>query len=134
MLTKFNTFRLPERAMFAVPRNYKLVAAPLFELYDNSNGYGPVISTLPQNLSRFSYVYAWCGIFGRKSQIVFKSTKEILVELTCFLHYWKSCYIICLEYYLYLPFLEFAIVFGRVQCTRYTYSINILEGEGFRNW
>ena len=45
--------------MFAVPRNYKLVAAPLFELYDNSNGYGPVISTLPQNLSRFSYVYAW---------------------------------------------------------------------------
>lgn len=50
--------RLPERSMFAVPRNYKLVAAPLFELYDNSNGYGPVISTLPQNLSRFSYVYA----------------------------------------------------------------------------
>ncbi|KAL5257338.1 hypothetical protein ACHWQZ_G012311 [Mnemiopsis leidyi] len=50
--------RLPERAMFAVPRNYKLVAAPLFELYDNSNGYGPVISALPQNLSRFSYVYA----------------------------------------------------------------------------
>lgn len=50
--------RLPERAMFAVPRNYKLVAAPLFELYDNSNGYGPVISSLPQNLSRFSYIYA----------------------------------------------------------------------------
>lgn len=50
--------RLPERSMFAVPRNYKLVAAPLFELYDNSNGYGPVISTLPQNLSRFSFVYA----------------------------------------------------------------------------
>ena len=45
--------------MFAVPRNYKLVAAPLFELYDNSNGYGPVISSLPQNLSRFSYIYAW---------------------------------------------------------------------------
>ena len=39
--------------MFAVPRNYRLVAAPLFELYDNYNGYGPVISTLPQNLSRF---------------------------------------------------------------------------------
>ena len=37
--------RLPERAMFAVPRNYKLVAVPLSELYDNSNGYGPVIST-----------------------------------------------------------------------------------------
>ena len=50
--------RLPDKAMFAVPRNYKLVAAPLFELYDNSTGYGPVISTLPQSLSRFSYVYA----------------------------------------------------------------------------
>lgn len=39
-------------ALFAVPRNYKLVAAPLFELYDNSPGYGPVISSLPQLLSR----------------------------------------------------------------------------------
>jgi len=39
-------------AMFAVPRNHKLVAAPLFELYDNAAGYGPVISCLPQVLSR----------------------------------------------------------------------------------
>ena len=39
-------------ANFAVPRNYKLVAAPLFELYDNSPGYGPVIASLPQALSR----------------------------------------------------------------------------------
>lgn len=39
-------------ALFAVPRNYKLVAAPLFELYDNSAGYGPIISSLPQALSR----------------------------------------------------------------------------------
>lgn len=50
--------RLPEKAMFAVPRNYKLVAAPLFELYDNTNGYGPVISSLPQALSRFNCVFA----------------------------------------------------------------------------
>ena len=40
-------------AVFAVPRNYKLVAAPLFELYDNSQGYGPIIASLPQLLSRF---------------------------------------------------------------------------------
>ena len=40
-------------ALFAVPRNYKLVAAPLFELYDNSAGYGPIISSLPQALSRW---------------------------------------------------------------------------------
>lgn len=39
-------------ALFAVPRNYKLVAAPLFELYDNAQGYGPIIACLPQCLSR----------------------------------------------------------------------------------
>lgn len=49
--------QLGEKAVFAVPRNYKLVAAPLFELYDNSQGYGPIISSLPQVLSRFSFNY-----------------------------------------------------------------------------
>jgi len=49
--------QLGEKALFAVPRNYKLVAAPLFELYDNSTGYGPVISGLPQLLSRFDFHY-----------------------------------------------------------------------------
>lgn len=39
-------------ALFAVPKNYKLVAAPLFELYDNAQGYGPIISSLPQALCR----------------------------------------------------------------------------------
>eukprot|EP00795_Rhopilema_esculentum_P001823 gene1823-16313_t len=43
--------QLPEKAVFAVPRNYKLVAAPLFELYDNAQGYGPIIASLPQLLS-----------------------------------------------------------------------------------
>lgn len=49
--------QLGEKAIFAVPRNYKLVAAPLFELYDNSQGYGPIISSLPQILSRFNFDY-----------------------------------------------------------------------------
>ncbi|UJR28676.1 hypothetical protein I4U23_009905 [Adineta vaga] len=49
--------QLGESAMFAVPRNYKLVAAPLFELYDNASGYGPIISSLPQTLSRFNFIY-----------------------------------------------------------------------------
>ncbi|BET03494.1 Cleavage and polyadenylation specificity factor [Nesidiocoris tenuis] len=49
--------QLPEKALFAVPKNYKLVAAPLCELYDNAQGFGPIISTLPQGLSRFSYNY-----------------------------------------------------------------------------
>ena len=49
--------QLPERALFAVPRNYRLVAAPLFELFDNSEGYGQVIASLPQCLSRFNFIY-----------------------------------------------------------------------------
>ncbi|KAK8399238.1 hypothetical protein O3P69_003389 [Scylla paramamosain] len=49
--------QLGEKALFAVPKNYKLVAAPLFELYDNSQGYGPIISSLPQALCRFNFTY-----------------------------------------------------------------------------
>ncbi|CAB4054996.1 NUDT21 [Lepeophtheirus salmonis] len=49
--------QLPERSYFAVPRNYKLVAAPLFELFDNSQGYGPIISSLPQAMGRFNFIY-----------------------------------------------------------------------------
>ncbi|MEW5318140.1 MAG: hypothetical protein WDW38_009386 [Sanguina aurantia] len=44
---------LAERSMFAVPRNVKLVAVPLFELYDNVPRYGPVISAIPAMLSRY---------------------------------------------------------------------------------
>uniref|UniRef100_A0A023EHR3 Putative mrna cleavage factor i subunit n=1 Tax=Aedes albopictus TaxID=7160 RepID=A0A023EHR3_AEDAL len=49
--------RITDGALFAVPKNYKLVAAPLFELYDNSQGYGPIISSLPQALCRFNFIY-----------------------------------------------------------------------------
>ncbi|XP_044763808.1 cleavage and polyadenylation specificity factor subunit 5 [Coccinella septempunctata] len=49
--------QLQEKALLAVPKNYKLVAAPLFELYDNSQGYGPIISSLPQALCRFQFIY-----------------------------------------------------------------------------
>ncbi|VDN58938.1 unnamed protein product [Dracunculus medinensis] len=55
--TKLFLVQLPERALFAVPKNYKLVAAPLFELYDNATGYGPLIASLPQTLSRFNFLY-----------------------------------------------------------------------------
>lgn len=54
---KLYMVQLPEKALFAVPKNYKLVAAPLFELYDNAQGYGPIISSLPQALSRFNFNY-----------------------------------------------------------------------------
>ncbi|CAL5407805.1 unnamed protein product [Camellia sinensis] len=51
---------LSEREYFAVPKNLKLLAVPLFELYDNVQDgeiirYGPVISTIPQQLSRFQF-------------------------------------------------------------------------------
>ena len=49
--------QLPEKTLFSVPRNFKLVAAPLFELYENAQGYGPVISSLPQCISKFSFNY-----------------------------------------------------------------------------
>uniref|UniRef100_A0A914NDP1 Uncharacterized protein n=1 Tax=Meloidogyne incognita TaxID=6306 RepID=A0A914NDP1_MELIC len=55
--TKLFLVQLPDKAYFAVPKNFKLVAAPLFELFDNSNGYGPLIASLPQNLSRFNFLY-----------------------------------------------------------------------------
>ncbi|KAH7701311.1 cleavage and polyadenylation specificity factor subunit 5 [Aphelenchoides avenae] len=55
--TKLFLVQLPEKALFAVPKNFKLVAAPLFELFDNTNGYGHVIASLPQILSRFNFLY-----------------------------------------------------------------------------
>lgn len=48
---------LPETCIFAVPKNLKLLAVPIFELYDNAQRYGPIISSIPQLLSRFSFVY-----------------------------------------------------------------------------
>lgn len=50
--TRLYLIQLPEKTLFAVPSNYQLVAAPLFELFDNSRAYGPIISSLPQVLSR----------------------------------------------------------------------------------
>ncbi|KIH62746.1 hypothetical protein ANCDUO_06969 [Ancylostoma duodenale] len=55
--TKLLLVQMPEKAMFAVPKNYKLVAAPLFELYDNAAAYGPLIASLPMALSRFNFIY-----------------------------------------------------------------------------
>ncbi|EFJ49120.1 hypothetical protein VOLCADRAFT_59795 [Volvox carteri f. nagariensis] len=49
---KLFVVQLPERCVFAVPKNMKLVAVPVFELYDNIPRYGPIISSLPAVLSR----------------------------------------------------------------------------------
>lgn len=52
---KLYLVHLSEREYFAVLKNLKLLAVPLFELYDNVQRYGPVISTIPQQLSRFQF-------------------------------------------------------------------------------
>ena len=43
----------PIAGVFAVPKNLKLLAVPLFDLYDNLNRYGPVMAGIPQLVSRF---------------------------------------------------------------------------------
>lgn len=40
-----------------MPKNMKLLAVPLFELYDNSGRYGPQLSALPHYLSRFRWEF-----------------------------------------------------------------------------
>ncbi|MED6174533.1 Pre-mRNA cleavage factor Im subunit 2 [Stylosanthes scabra] len=46
---------LSEKECFEVPKNIKLVAVPMFELYDNIQNYGAVLSSIPQQLSRFQF-------------------------------------------------------------------------------
>ncbi|KAL9939646.1 hypothetical protein V8E36_001463 [Tilletia maclaganii] len=49
---------IPPNTVIAVPKNMKLLAVPLFELYDNAARYGPQLSALPHLLSRFSFIFA----------------------------------------------------------------------------
>eukprot|EP01095_Lingulamoeba_sp_RSL-Kostka_P004016 TRINITY_DN15118_c0_g1_i1.p1 TRINITY_DN15118_c0_g1~~TRINITY_DN15118_c0_g1_i1.p1 ORF type:complete len:199 (+),score=60.69 TRINITY_DN15118_c0_g1_i1:90-686(+) len=48
---------LPENCTFAVPQNLNLLAVPLVELYDNCENFGPVISSIPQVLAKYNFVY-----------------------------------------------------------------------------
>ncbi|KAI9033256.1 cleavage and polyadenylation specific factor 5 [Hyaloraphidium curvatum] len=55
---KLFIIHLPERKLLSVPKNMKLLAVPLFELYDNSARYGPQLSAIPHVLSRFNFISA----------------------------------------------------------------------------
>ncbi|KAL8286298.1 hypothetical protein RQP46_004786 [Phenoliferia psychrophenolica] len=44
--------QLPERQVLTVPSNMKLLAIPLFELYDNAVRYGPMLAAIPHLLSK----------------------------------------------------------------------------------
>lgn len=43
--------------VLSVPKNMKLLAVPLFELYDNSQRYGPQLSAIPHLLSRYNFEF-----------------------------------------------------------------------------
>lgn len=45
---------LPMSRQFVVPRNLKLLAVPLSQIHDNAQVYGPIISGIPNLLSKFS--------------------------------------------------------------------------------
>ncbi|KAJ5382005.1 Cleavage and polyadenylation specificity factor subunit 5 [Penicillium cataractarum] len=48
---------LPKKKVLSVPKNMKLLAVPLFELYDNSARYGPQLSAIPHLLSRYNFEF-----------------------------------------------------------------------------
>lgn len=55
---KLFVVHLPERCDLFVPKNFKLVAVPFYDLYENSKRYGPTISAIPQCVSRFQFNFA----------------------------------------------------------------------------
>ncbi|KAK4525313.1 hypothetical protein GAYE_SCF09G3221 [Galdieria yellowstonensis] len=56
---KLNLFlvQLPESCAFSVPNDLQLLAIPLFQVYNNAEQYGEVISSLPILLSRYHVNY-----------------------------------------------------------------------------
>ncbi|KAL2533279.1 Pre-mRNA cleavage factor Im 25 kDa subunit 1 [Abeliophyllum distichum] len=53
--TKLFLVKLPASRRFIVPKNFKLLAVPLSQIHDNHEAYGPIISGVPQLLSKFSF-------------------------------------------------------------------------------
>ena len=51
--------------VLSVPKNMKLLAVPLFELYDNTPRYGPQLSAIPHLLSRYNFEFV-----DEKGQVV----------------------------------------------------------------
>lgn len=50
---KLFVVQLPEKCYFAVPKNLKLLAVPIFELYANPTKYGAEIASIPHLLSNY---------------------------------------------------------------------------------
>ncbi|KAK5120838.1 hypothetical protein LTR85_005905 [Meristemomyces frigidus] len=54
---KLYFIQLPKSKVLSVPKNMKLLAVPLFELYDNTGRYGPQLSAIPHYLSRYRWEF-----------------------------------------------------------------------------
>ncbi|KAG9528019.1 cleavage and polyadenylation specificity factor, 25 kDa subunit, partial [Aureobasidium melanogenum] len=54
---KLYFIQLPKSKVLSVPKNMKLLAVPLFELYDNAQRYGPQLSAIPHLLSRYNFEF-----------------------------------------------------------------------------
>ncbi|KFY20733.1 hypothetical protein V491_03475 [Pseudogymnoascus sp. VKM F-3775] len=62
---KLYFIQLPRQKVLSVPKNMKLLAVPLFELYDNTARYGPQLSAIPHLLSRYNFEFV-----DEKGQVV----------------------------------------------------------------
>jgi cleavage and polyadenylation specificity factor subunit 5 len=60
-----NEMALTRTEVLSVPKNMKLLAVPLFELYDNTPRYGPQLSAIPHLLSRYNFEFV-----DEKGQVV----------------------------------------------------------------
>ena len=56
-LKKLYFVHLPPTKVLSVPKNMKLLAVPLYELYDNTARYGPQLSAIPHYLSRYRFEF-----------------------------------------------------------------------------
>ncbi|KAF1991228.1 cleavage and polyadenylation specificity factor, 25 kDa subunit [Aulographum hederae CBS 113979] len=54
---KLYFIHLPRTKVLSVPKNMKLLAVPVFELYDNTQRYGPQLAAIPQYLSKYNFEY-----------------------------------------------------------------------------
>jgi cleavage and polyadenylation specificity factor subunit 5 len=57
MFSSSSTLSNISTEVLSVPKNMKLLAVPLFELYDNTARYGPQLSAIPHLLSRYNFEF-----------------------------------------------------------------------------
>ncbi|GFQ06599.1 pre-mRNA cleavage factor im 25 kDa subunit 1 [Phtheirospermum japonicum] len=53
--TKLFLVKLPPSRRFIVPKSFRILAIPLCQLHDHEETYGPIVSTVPQLLSKFTF-------------------------------------------------------------------------------